>query len=142
MNVEQLKDTTSGSDTRQSRPLHGPLMTFDLAPEIEQLRAEPSWASFGRSSKTLAKASGFRVVLSVVRAGVELGDQDARAPLAVQVLQGSVSAGRGGERALISTGGLAWLSEGAGWAVKAEEDAALLLSVNWPEERAEPSGRG
>ncbi|MFL5756680.1 MAG: hypothetical protein ACJ77N_10315 [Chloroflexota bacterium] len=132
-----MKEMTTGTDTRESRELRGEVMAFDLLDEVERLRAEPEWAERGRTSKTLAKAPEFRLVLTLLREGAEIGDADAHAPLAVQVLDGRILAGRSEERVDIDRGGVAWFSPGPGWHARAASDAALLLAMAWPEERAE-----
>jgi hypothetical protein len=130
-----MKDVTTGTGTRASRALHEPVMTFDLGGEIERMRGEPAYSEHGRTAKTLAKAPAFRVVLTVIRAGGHVGEDEAWAPLAVQVLEGAVHAGRGEDRVAVDRAGMVWFSEGPGWAVEAREDSALLLFVTWPEER-------
>lgn len=131
-----MKDMTTGTDLRQPRSMDPSVLGVDLMAEAERLRGEPSWAAHGRAAKTLAKAPQFRVVLSLLRAGREIGEDDAWAPLAVQVLRGSATASRGQDGAELDAGGLAWFGEGPGWRVRATEDAVLLISMSWPEERA------
>jgi hypothetical protein len=131
-----MKDVTTGTDTRPPRPVHRSILGFDLATEIDQLSAEPAWAEHGRTSKTLAKAATFRVVLTLLRAGGSIGDDDVYAPLTVQILGGEVVAERDGESVVVGAGGLVWFEEGPGWNIRAEQDAALLLSVSWPPERS------
>lgn len=131
-----MKDMTTGTDLRQARVMDPAVLGVDLMAEAERLRGEPSWMEHGRASKTLAKASQFRLVLSLLRAGGEIGEDDAWAPLAVHVLQGAASATRGQDGTELVAGGLAWFGEGAGWSVRATEDAILLLAMSWPDERA------
>ena len=135
-----MKDVTTGTDTREARPLDRSLLAFDLTAELESLRSEPSWSEHGRTSKTLAKSPTFRIVLTVLRAGGTVGDDDVWSPIAVQVLGGAVRADREGQSVDVPDGGLVWFDDGPGWQVTAVEDAALLLAVTWPLERAvEPS---
>jgi len=135
-----MKDVTTGTDTREPRPIQPQLRGFDLAREIEQLAAEPAWAEHGRTSKTLAKSPTFRLVLTLLRAGGEIGDDDVWSPLAVQVLGGEVVASQAGQDVHVGAGGLAYFDTGPGWSVTARDDAALLLAVTWPPERTvEPS---
>jgi hypothetical protein len=131
-----MKDVTTGTDTRPSRPTHRPLMGVDLAQEIEQLGAEPAWSEHGRTSKTLAKSESFRIVLTLIRAGGELADDDVWSPLTVQVLGGRIAARQADASIEAGSGGLVWFEEGPGWSVRALEDSALLLSVTWPPGRA------
>jgi quercetin dioxygenase-like cupin family protein len=131
-----MKDVTTGTDTREPRPLDRSLLAFDLTAELESLRSEPGWVEHGRTSKTLAKAQTFRVVLTLLRAGGTVGDDDVWSPIAVQVLGGAVRADRDGQSVDVPDGGLVWFDAGSGWRVTAVQDAALLLAVSWPVERA------
>jgi quercetin dioxygenase-like cupin family protein len=131
-----MKDVTTGTDTREPRPLDRALLAFDLSAELESLRSEPGWVEHGRTSKTLAKAATFRVVLTLLRAGGTVGDDDVWSPMAVQVLGGAVRAARDGQSVDVPDGGLVWFDSGTGWQVTAVEDAALLLALSWPEDRA------
>jgi len=129
-----VNETTSGSDTREARTLDDPVMGFDLEREVELLRAEPGYTQFGRSSKTLGKGPNFRLVLTAARAGVDLGNEDAEAPMAIQVLEGGVRVDRAGDGLPFGAGSAIWFAEGGGWAVEIIEDAALVLSIGWPGE--------
>jgi quercetin dioxygenase-like cupin family protein len=104
--------------------------------EVERLSAEPEWSEGDRDSLTLAKASDVRLVLSVLRPGARIGDEEARGSLAVQTLAGAILVGRGDERVELRAGQLAVLQEGATWWVEAQEQSALLLMMAWPEERS------
>jgi hypothetical protein len=130
-----MKDVTTGTDTRAPRSLHPPLLGIDLAHEIDQLSAEPAWAEHGRTAKTLAKSATFRVVLTLLRAGGSIGDDDVWSPLTVQILGGRVHAEQGDASIAAGPGSLVWFEEGPGWTVRADEDAALLISLTWPPER-------
>jgi quercetin dioxygenase-like cupin family protein len=130
-----MKDVTTGTDTRASRAMHEPVMAFDLDAEIAQLRREPAWEERGRTSKTLAKAPAFRIVLTLLEAGGHVGEDDAWSPLAVHVLQGSVEGEREGVLKQAGPGGVIWFSEGPGWSVRAHEASVLLISMTWPEDR-------
>jgi len=128
---------TSGTRTRDPRELHPSIETFDLSAEVESLRREPAWREHGRVAKTLAKAPTYRLVLSLVQAGGQVGDDDAWGPLTLQALQGAVLVQRGTESHRVPEGGLAWFSAGPGWSARAESDAVLILGITWPEEQAQ-----
>lgn len=127
-----MNDSTGGSDTREARTLDAPVLAFDLPHELARLRSEPGFAQFGRSSKTLAKSSTLRLVLTATRAGARVGEDDAEATVAVQVIDGRVSIDRDGRALELGTGSLAWLGGAQGWAVRSEEDSAVLLTISWP----------
>jgi len=128
--------TTSGTDTRGPRELHPTIEIFDLAAEIVALRADPAWGNHGRAAKTLAKSPTYRLVLSLLRAGAEVGEDDAWGPLTLHVLEGVVTAGRGTDSRPVPTGAVAWYAAGRGWRARAETDTAVLLGISWPEELA------
>ena len=127
-----MNDITSGSDSREARTLDDPIMGFELDREVALLREEPGYAQFGRSSKTLGKSEHLRFVVTAARAGADLGDDDTEAAMAIQVLDGSVTVGRAGAGMRFGPGSAIWVAEGERWAVRVEEDAALVLSIGWP----------
>ena len=127
-----MNETTSGSDTREARSLDDPVMGFDLLREVELLRAEPGYQQFGRSSKTLGKGDNFRLVLTAARTGVDLGNEDAEASMAIQVLHGGIRVDRSGDGLPFGPGSAVWFAQGGGWSVEVIEDAALVLSIGWP----------
>lgn len=124
-----MHDTTSGSDTREPRALDAPEIGFDLAAELDALRAEAGYTDFGRTSKTLARSGPLRLVLTAVRAGSDVGAALAEGPIAIQVLEGEIAGTRDGSEDHFAAGTVAWFSAGGAWSVRAERDAALLLSV-------------
>lgn len=130
-------ETTSGSDRREARSLRGPLMQFDLAAEIDRLTAEREWGDGDRNSIVLAKDSRLRVLLSVMRAGARIGDDDAEAAITVQVLGGRVVLRRDAHAIELGDGHLGTIESGGSWTVEAREDSAVLLTLAWPPERAE-----
>ena len=132
-----MNDITSGSDSREARTLDDPVMAFELDREVALLRQEPGYAEFGRSSKTLGKSRNFRLVVTAARSGTDLGDDDTEAAMAIQVLAGSITVGRAGAGMRFGPGSAIWVAEGQGWAVRVEEDAALVLSLGWPGGAAE-----
>jgi len=133
-----VHDTTSGSDSREPRTLDALVMGFELGREVARLREEPGYRQFGRSSKTLGKGPHFRLVLTAARAGTEIGNEAADDAMAIQVIEGSVtvdggSTGRGGSTGMtFGPGSAIWFAEGADWTVRADRDAALVLSIGWP----------
>jgi hypothetical protein len=110
-----MTDTTSGSDSREPRTLDDPVMGWELDRETDLLRAEPGYTDFGRSAKTLGKGPNFRLVLTAARAGMELGNAEAEAPMAMQVLSGAVSVDRDGAGLRFGAGSAIWFAEGGGW---------------------------
>jgi hypothetical protein len=57
--------------------------------------------------------------------------------MAIQVLAGSITLGRAGAGMRFGPGSAIWVAEGEGWAVRVEDDAALLLSIGWPGDAAQ-----
>ncbi|MEO6715113.1 MAG: hypothetical protein ABIM89_17035 [Mycobacteriales bacterium] len=129
-------DTTSGSDTRDSRALRAPLSRFALLDEIGQLAGEPEWNTADRNSIVLAKDARFRMMLTVLRRGARLADDDGQATFSLQLVTGSVTVTRGGEELLLAPGEIAVVEAGASWSVEAAEESAVLMTLAWPEASA------
>lgn len=134
---------TSGSDSRGSRPTMEPLMVFGLTEEIQRLRTESQWTDGDRNSMTLAKEVDFRALLSVLRNGARIDEQDGDARVSVQVIEGRVRLRLGGanastaaEEAELESGDLGVVDAGQPWTLQAEGDCAVLLTFAWPREKA------
>lgn len=134
--------STSGSDDREPRPMIEPLMLFDVATEIERLRAEEQWAEGDRASKMLAKDVDFRVLLSVMRVGARLTEEDGDARVSIQMLDGGARLDVGRDEHKLPPGALAVVNAGTPWALTASGDCAVLLTLAWPREKARPEGTG
>jgi len=132
--------TTSGSDDRGSRPLMERLMAFDLAAEIGRLRAEGEWADGDRNSVTLAKEVDFRVLLSVLRGGARLSEEDGDARVSIQLLDGAARLDVGGTEETLDAGSLAVVDAGTQWHLTAAGDCAVLLTLAWPRSKATGAG--
>src|SRR6185369_11555423 len=73
---------------RKSEKLTAPLLHFNLAKEVEQLRQEDAWLKTGHMAKTLVKHSDFRIVLFVLKAGTRIEEHKTNASISVQALRG------------------------------------------------------
>ena len=79
-------------------------------------------------------------MLTAARRGIELGGApDGDGPLAMHVLEGRVSAA-GDATGPLEAGEIAWFGTGAPWAVRIDEDAALLLAIAGDDHDLEPEG--
>jgi len=127
---------TSGTDQRDSRSLMEGLMVFSLRLEIDMLRNEDQYRNGDRSSLTLAKEIDFRALLSVMRPGATLDEQDGDARASIHVIEGGVTLVVGGESAELGEGQLAVVDAGRPWTITAATDCAVLLTLAWPREKA------
>ena len=134
---------TSGSDSRGSRPTMERLMVFGLTEELQRLRDESQWTDGDRNSMTLAKEVDFRVLLSVLRDGATIDEQDGDARVSIQLIEGrarlrlgDASAPASGEEAELEAGDLGVVDAGHPWTLRAEGDCAVLLTLAWPREKA------
>jgi quercetin dioxygenase-like cupin family protein len=134
--------TTSGSDERESRPLMERLMLIDLGAEIERLRGEEDWQERDRNSRMLAKEVDFRVMLTVMRVGARLTEEDGDARVSIQMLDGGARLDVGRDEEKLPPGALAVVDAGQPWALTASGDCAVLLTLAWPREKARPEGTG
>ena len=129
--------STSGTDSRGSRPLIEDLMVFSLPAEIDALREEAPYQGGDRNSATLAKEVDFRVLLTVLRSGASLDEHDGDARASIQLLEGTAGLTVGSaEEAQLEEADVAVIDAGRSWLLRATSDCALLLTLAWPREKA------
>lgn len=128
--------STTGTEERDSRPLMDRLLVFDLAEEIESLRAEDEWADNDKNSRTLAKDVDFRVLLSALHTGATLDEENGDARASIQLVEGSAELDIAGEVTTVAAGQLAVVNSGQPWILRATSDCAVLLTLAWPIEKA------
>lgn len=128
--------STSGSEARDARPLMEGLMIFGLSDEINGLRAEAPYAEGDRNAATLAKDVDFRVLLSVLRSGATLDEQNGEARASIHLLEGRATLRGDGEDSEMSAGDIAVINAGKPWFLTAQADCAVLLTLAWPREKA------
>jgi quercetin dioxygenase-like cupin family protein len=128
--------STSGTDSRGARPLMEGLMVFGLRDEVDALRSEQPYAEGDRNAATLAKDVDFRVLLSVLRTGATLDEQDGDARASIHVLEGRAGLSIEGEKADLEAGDVAVVDAGRPWLLTASSDCAVLLTLAWPREKA------
>ena len=85
---------------------------------------------------TLAKEVDFRVVLSVLREGEPLHEEDGDARTGIHVLDGRATLQVDAEQADLEAGDLATIDAGHAWKLGASGEAAVLLTIAWPREKA------
>jgi quercetin dioxygenase-like cupin family protein len=115
--------------------LSGPLLQFDLASELDQLRRDASWLqTTGRSSKTLVKYADLRIVLIAMRANTRMHEHTAAGRISVQSLNGHIRLHLPERVVDLPAGHLLTLDQCVAHDVEAAEDSAFLLTLSWPPE--------
>ena len=127
---------TSGTDQREPRELMEGLMVFSLRLEIDVLRGEDAYVNGDRNSRTLAKEIDFRALLSVLRPGATIDEQDGDARASIHVVGGGATLTVGDETAELGEGQLAVIDSGRPWTLTAATECAVLLTLAWPREKA------
>ena len=134
--MTSARGSTSGTESRDSRRLMEGLMIFGLRDEIEGLRAEAPYTEGDRNAATLAKEVDFRVLLSVLRSGATLDEQNGEARASIQLLEGRATLRGDGEDSEMGEGDVAVIDSGQPWFLTAQADCAVLLTLAWPREKA------
>ena len=111
------------------RPLDAPLLTFDVAPLVAQLKGEESWHTGARNAMTLYKGPGLRIVLIAVHANTTIPSHRADGAISVQVLEGVLTFRAEAHAVTLRSGQLLTLSAGIPHVVEAEEESAFLLTM-------------
>lgn len=128
--------STSGTDEREGRSLMERLMVFSLRDELKRLRGEEQWQNGDRNSRMLAKDIDFRVLLSILRGGAIIEEEDGDARVSLQLLEGRASLQLEGAEAELEATEVAVVDAGQHWRLRAEGDCAVLLTLAWPREKA------
>lgn len=109
----------------------GPSLEFELAAEIEKLRAEPAYET-GRNAKTMVKYEDFRIVLTAIKAGTRIQEHHSAGRISVQTVAGHIRMRALGREFDLPQGRLLVLDRGVQHDVEALQDSAFLLTVAWP----------
>ena len=128
--------STSGTDEREARPMMERLLVYSLFDEISRLREEDPWQNGDRNSRTLAKEVDFRVMLSLLRDGAILHEQDGDARASLHLLEGRAALSLDADQAELEAGEVAVVDAGQPWRLTAHGECAVLLTLAWPREKA------
>ncbi len=123
---------TTGTPERPAQHLAGPMLTFDLAAEARQIRAEEAWRRGEHNAKTLMKERDFRVVLVAVKSGGRMREHQAPGRLSIQTLSGQVRVHLQGRTVDLPVGHLLTLEPGIPHDVEALSESDFLLTIAWP----------
>lgn len=121
------------------RPLAGPMLSFDVAEQVAQLRADPAYERTGRLGRTLAKSGRLRLVLVVLEAGVEVGMHQAESPMTIQPLEGRLRFRVADADHELRAGQVLYFGAGDAQQIRALEKTSLLLTLSALDEGSPPS---
>lgn len=109
------------------------LAQFDLAQEMKDSEQRRPWP-MGHYAKTLFKKSDFRMVLISMDKGSALKEHHADGSISVHVLKGSIRFTVHGKAHTLQTNGVLTLAASIRHDVEALDDAAVLLTIAWPDD--------
>lgn len=113
-----------------SRPLAGPLLTFDLAEQIADLRREEAYDRSGRAGRTLAKSGRMRLLLVAMAEGNVIGTHQADSPLTIHVIEGDIQFRLDGAEHRLREGQLLFFGPGDAHDIRALRPSALLITIS------------
>jgi quercetin dioxygenase-like cupin family protein len=126
--LEEKPMTAQRPHPLTERPLDAPLLTFDLASLLTQLKREDPWQQGTRNSMTLLKGQGLRVVLVALHAGAVIPSHRTESSLSLQVIEGVITFRTEAQALMLGKGQLLTLQPGIPHVVEAVEAAAFLLT--------------
>ncbi len=118
------------------RSLDGPLLAFDTAQLLRQMRAEETWHRGTHDAMTLTKSRGLRVVLVAMHRHTVLPWHQTAGPLSLQLLEGELEFNAGSQTVTLRAGELVTLAAGVRHRLTALRDAAFLLTLATEEPHA------
>jgi quercetin dioxygenase-like cupin family protein len=122
---------TTGTSERAPQRMASPVLAFDLAHEVAQLREQTAWRQGDRNAKTLVKEADFRIVLIALRAGSRMEEHRAAGRISVQTLMGHVRLQTAGTNVDLPVGRLVSVERDVPHTVEALEESAFLLTIAW-----------
>jgi len=128
----KMEQNTGSGPMRPPEPATSPVLAFNLAQQIEQLRREEPWRTTGRNAQTLVKHPDFRVVLTVLQANRRVQEHQTVGRISVQTIAGHLRMRVGKEKYDLPQGHLIVLDSSLPHDVEALEDSAFLLTIGLP----------
>ncbi|MBV9774973.1 MAG: cupin domain-containing protein [Gemmatimonadetes bacterium] len=113
-----------------NRPLAGPMMTFDLREQIREMREEEAYQRSGRAGRTLAKSGRFRLILTAMAEGNEIGTHQADSPMTLQVVEGHIRYRADDQEHELGEGQLLFFGPGDAHDIRATRQTALLITIS------------
>ncbi len=113
------------------------LARFDLASELDRMRASQHAATPHHVAKTLVRSPDLRVVLIALDAGADVAEHRADSAITLQVLDGRICLTSPGSELQLAAGTVATLDRGVRHALHAIERSSVLLSLGWTGHRGE-----
>ena len=123
---------TTGSPQRPAQRLLGPALTFDLAREARQMRAEDAWRQGSHNAKTLVGEPNLRVLLIAIKPGARLERHHAPGQISVQTLDGHLRLHLPDQAVDLPAGHLLALEPGIEHDVEAVDESLFLLTIGYP----------
>ena len=120
---------TSGTGQRPARQVSAPVLAFDLAQQLTSLKQESSWQRSDRNARTLVEESGFRLVLTALKAGAQLREHRADGWVSIHGLEGHLRVQAGRHTTDLAPGHVVVLEPNLAHSVEAVEEGAFLLSL-------------
>ncbi len=116
----------------KERSLDAPLLMFNLAASLKQIKSEETWQSAQRSALTLVRSPMLRVVLIALHEGTVIPSHQAEGSITVQVLEGRIKFTAAGQIVTLGKGQMLTLHSGLPHVIEAVKESAFLLTVATP----------
>jgi quercetin dioxygenase-like cupin family protein len=126
-----LEELYAGAQ-RVPEPTGSPLLSFDLAAELERLRTEDHPWQAGRNAKLLVKYPNFRILLIGLRQGTHIAEHHATGPISIQLVTGHILVGAAGKPFDLRKGQLLALEAEVPHYLEALAESAVLVTIAWP----------
>jgi quercetin dioxygenase-like cupin family protein len=118
-------------ETPRQRAHHvsDPLIIIDCVAEVAKLRSGEAYTTADHAAHTITKQSGMRVVLIALKAGGEMNEHHADAPITLHGLQGCVNLTVGDQTVRLTPGLLVTVAQGLPHRLEAIDESAFLLTI-------------
>jgi quercetin dioxygenase-like cupin family protein len=122
-----------GHEYLRAHQIADDVLLLNLEQESAAIIEAARQTAAGHTAKTLVKEGPLRVVLLGLTSGSALREHSADGPVIIQVLSGAVNVEAGELHESLGPGRVVVLGPSVGHSVVARTDAAVLLTIAWPE---------
>jgi len=140
---EEISHSNEYRDSLTRLPqLANAVIQSNIGQEIEKLKNAPAWQQgVGRSSETLVKYAGLRIVLVVMKEQSRMNQHHADGPISVHAIEGKIRLHLPeGKKLELEPGGMIALEAGLKHDVEALVESAFLLTVAWAQSESPENG--
>lgn len=132
--MELKRNEATSNRPKGDRILDAPQVTFDLQETVIQLTQEKAWSENDRNAMTVFKTPEMTVVVTILKPGATIEENDIKGLLTIQVFHGRIEISLKGWKEVLQKGQMIAIHARVKHSIRTLEESALVLTT-LPEEK-------